>query len=83
MSGGDFSLLYRRRVLRDQQHDDRRQAPLRTKPSSIRFQDGSRSAFLVFQDIWAIVVLGIQPNLLDPQFATLLGSLVKARCSSR
>ena len=32
---------------------------------------------LVFQDIWAIVVLGIQPNLLDPQFGTLLGSLVK------
>jgi Kef-type K+ transport system membrane component KefB len=32
---------------------------------------------LVFQDIWAIVVLGIQPDLLDPQFGTLLGSLVK------
>jgi Kef-type K+ transport system membrane component KefB len=30
---------------------------------------------LIFQDVWAIVVLGIQPNLLDPQFAKLLGSL--------
>ena len=30
---------------------------------------------LIFQDIWAIVVLGIQPNLLDPQFGKLLGSL--------
>jgi len=32
---------------------------------------------LVFQDIWAIVVLGIQPNLLDPEVETLLASLVK------
>ena len=30
---------------------------------------------LIFQDIWAIVVLGIQPNLLNPQFGKLLGSL--------
>jgi Kef-type K+ transport system membrane component KefB len=32
---------------------------------------------LVFQDIWAIVVLGIQPNLLNPQFITLLESLAR------
>ena len=31
---------------------------------------------LIFQDVWAIVVLGIQPNLLDPQFGKLVGSLV-------
>ncbi|MCC6743093.1 MAG: cation:proton antiporter [Acidobacteria bacterium] len=30
---------------------------------------------LVFQDIWAIVVLAIQPNLLDPRVGPLLGSL--------
>jgi Kef-type K+ transport system membrane component KefB len=30
---------------------------------------------LVFQDIWAIVILAIQPNLLDPRVAPLLGSL--------
>ncbi|MGE5151531.1 MAG: cation:proton antiporter [Rhodospirillaceae bacterium] len=32
---------------------------------------------LIFQDIWAIVVLGVQPNLLDPQIALLAGSLLK------
>ena len=32
---------------------------------------------LVVQDIWAIVVLGIQPNLLQPEFGMLLGSLGK------
>jgi len=32
---------------------------------------------LIFQDIWAIVVLGVQPNLLDPQLALLAGSLLK------
>ena len=32
---------------------------------------------LIFQDIWAIVVLGVQPNLLDPQVTLLLGSLLK------
>ena len=31
---------------------------------------------LIFQDVWAIVVLGIQPNLLNPQLGKLLGSLV-------
>ncbi len=30
---------------------------------------------LIFQDVWAIVVLGIQPNLTDPQVGTLLLSL--------
>ena len=32
---------------------------------------------LIFQDIWAIVVLGVQPNLLDPQITLLIGSLLK------
>jgi Kef-type K+ transport system membrane component KefB len=32
---------------------------------------------LIFQDIWAIVVLGVQPNLLDPQLTLLVGSLLK------
>jgi Kef-type K+ transport system membrane component KefB len=32
---------------------------------------------LVFQDIWAILVLAIQPSLLQPSVATLAGSLVK------
>ncbi|MGE5169198.1 MAG: cation:proton antiporter [Rudaea sp.] len=30
---------------------------------------------LIFQDVWAIVVLGVQPNLLDPQLGKLLASL--------
>jgi Kef-type K+ transport system membrane component KefB len=32
---------------------------------------------LVVQDLWAIVVLGIQPGLLQPEFGVLLGSLGK------
>lgn len=32
---------------------------------------------LVFQDIWAIIFLAIQPNLLDPQISVLLGSFAK------
>lgn len=32
---------------------------------------------LVFQDIWAILALAIQPNLLNPQIAPLLGSFLK------
>ena len=32
---------------------------------------------LVFQDIWAIVFLALQPNLHDPQLSTLLVSFVK------
>ncbi len=32
---------------------------------------------LVFQDIWAILVLSIQPNLLDPQIGPLLESIGK------
>jgi Kef-type K+ transport systems, membrane components len=32
---------------------------------------------LVFQDIWAITFLAIQPNLLDPQVLSLLGSFAK------
>ena len=32
---------------------------------------------LVFQDIWAIIFLAVQPNLLDPQISILLGSFGK------
>jgi Kef-type K+ transport system membrane component KefB len=76
MGGSDFGLLYLAvccaisstmivvKLLYDK-------AELDTLPGRITL------GVLVFQDIWAIVVLGIQPNLLDPQFATLLGSLVK------
>jgi Kef-type K+ transport system membrane component KefB len=32
---------------------------------------------LVFQDIWAIVILAIQPNLADPNFITILWSFAK------
>lgn len=32
---------------------------------------------LVFQDVWAILVLAIQPSLLDPSFGALAGSLLK------
>ena len=32
---------------------------------------------LIFQDIWAIVVLAIQPNLLNPEFVPLLESIVR------
>ncbi len=32
---------------------------------------------LVFQDIWAIVVLGIQPNLANPEMVTILWSFAK------
>jgi Kef-type K+ transport system membrane component KefB len=76
MSGGDFGLLYIAvccaisstmivvKLLYDKQELD-------TLPGRITL------GVLVFQDIWAIVVLGIQPNLLNPEFTTLLGSLVK------
>lgn len=33
---------------------------------------------LVFQDIWAIVILGVQPNLADPKILQILFSFVKA-----
>jgi len=32
---------------------------------------------LIFQDVWAIVVLGIQPNLLNPQIIPVLESVVR------
>lgn len=32
---------------------------------------------LIFQDVWAIVVLAIQPNLLNPEFFPLLESMVR------
>ena len=75
MRGGDFSLLYVAvcaalsstmivvKLLYDKFELD-------TLPGRITL------GVLIFQDIWAIVVLGIQPNLLDPQFGKLLGSLV-------
>lgn len=33
---------------------------------------------LVFQDIWAIVILGVQPNLADPKILQILFSFAKA-----
>jgi Kef-type K+ transport system membrane component KefB len=75
MSGGDFGLLYLAvcfaisstmivvKLLYDKFELD-------TLPGRITL------GVLIFQDVWAIVVLGIQPNLLDPQFGKLLGSLV-------
>ena len=74
MSGGDFGLLYLAvclaisstmivvKLLYDKFELD-------TLPGRITL------GVLIFQDIWAIVVLGIQPNLLNPQFGKLLGSL--------
>jgi Kef-type K+ transport system membrane component KefB/voltage-gated potassium channel Kch len=74
MSGGDFGLLYVAvclaisstmivvKLLYDKFELD-------TLPGRITL------GVLIFQDIWAIVVLGIQPNLLNPQFGKLLGSL--------
>ena len=75
MGGGDFGLLYLAvcfaisstmivvKLLYDKFELD-------TLPGRITL------GVLIFQDVWAIVVLGIQPNLLDPQFGKLLGSLV-------
>ena len=75
MSGGDFGLLYLAvclaisstmivvKLLYDKFELD-------TLPGRVTL------GVLIFQDVWAIVVLGIQPNLLDPQFGKLLGSLV-------
>jgi Kef-type K+ transport system membrane component KefB len=75
MSGGDFGLLYLAvclaisstmivvKLLYDKFELD-------TLPGRITL------GVLIFQDVWAIVVLGIQPNLLDPQIGKLVGSLV-------
>lgn len=75
MSGGDFGLLYIAvclaisstmivvKLLYDKFELD-------TLPGRITL------GVLIFQDVWAIVALGIQPNLLNPQFGKLLGSLV-------
>ena len=74
MGGGDFSLLYVAvclaisstmivvKLLYDKFELD-------TLPGRITL------GVLIFQDVWAIVVLGIQPNLTNPQFSTLLLSL--------
>jgi Kef-type K+ transport system membrane component KefB len=76
LGGGDFSLLYVAiclamsstmivvKLLYDKFELD-------TLPGRITL------GVLIFQDIWAIVVLGVQPNLLDPQLALLAGSLLK------
>ncbi|MBL7959326.1 cation:proton antiporter, partial [bacterium] len=32
---------------------------------------------LVFQDLWAIIILGVQPNLANPEIGTILFSFVK------
>jgi Kef-type K+ transport system membrane component KefB len=82
MSGGDFSLLYVAvccaisstmivvKLLYDK-------AELDTLPGRITL------GVLVFQDIWAIVVLGIQPNLLIRSLRRCWGRSSRARCSSR
>ena len=74
MGGGDFGLLYLAvclaisstmivvKLLYDKFELD-------TLPGRITL------GVLIFQDVWAIVVLGIQPNLLNPQLRTLLVSL--------
>jgi Kef-type K+ transport system membrane component KefB len=76
LGGGDFSLLYVAvclamsstmivvKLLYDKFELD-------TLPGRITL------GVLIFQDIWAIVVLGVQPNLLDPRIGPLLGSLGK------
>ena len=38
---------------------------------------------LVFQDVWAILVLAIQPTLLNPSAAVLVSSLLKGRAARR
>ena len=75
MGGGDFGLLYLAvclaisstmivvKLLYDKFELD-------TLPGRITL------GVLIFQDVWAIVVLGIQPNLLDPKIGKLVGSLV-------
>jgi Kef-type K+ transport system membrane component KefB len=75
-SGGDFALLYLSlclalsstmivvKLLYDKFELD-------TLPGRITL------GVLVFQDVWAIVFLAIQPNLLHPQIFTLLESLIK------
>ena len=76
IGGGDFGLLYLAvclamsstmivvKLLYDKSELD-------TLPGRITL------GVLVFQDIWAIVVLGIQPDLLQPHLGTVLGSLGK------
>ena len=75
-SGGDFGLLYIAiclalsstmivvKLLYDKFELD-------TLPGRITL------GILVFQDVWAILFLAIQPSLLEPEIGTLLGSLVK------
>ena len=74
MSGGDFSLLYIAvclalsstmivvKLLYDKFELD-------TLPGRITL------GVLIFQDVWAIVVLGVQPNLRNPELGKLLLSL--------
>jgi Kef-type K+ transport system membrane component KefB len=76
LSGGDFGLLYMAvccaisstmivvKLLYDKFELD-------TLPGRVTL------GVLIFQDIWAIVVLGIQPNLLDPQIGPLAASVLK------
>jgi len=76
MGGGNFSLLYLAvcvsisstmivvKLLYDKFELD-------TLPGRITL------GVLVFQDIWAILVLSIQPNLLNPEIGPLLGSVGK------
>lgn len=76
ISGGDFGLLYVAvclaisstmivvKLLYDKFELD-------TLPGRITL------GVLIFQDVWAIVVLGIQPNLLNPQVIPVLESVVR------
>ena len=76
LSGGDFGLLYMAvccaisstmivvKLLYDKFELD-------TLPGRVTL------GVLIFEDIWAIVVLGIQPNLLDPQIGPLAASVLK------
>lgn len=76
LSGGDFGLLYVAvclaisstmivvKLLYDKFELD-------TLPGRITL------GVLIFQDVWAIVVLGIQPNLLNPQVIPVLESVVR------
>jgi Kef-type K+ transport system membrane component KefB len=76
IGGGDFGLLYlavclamsSTMIVVKMLYD---KSELDTLPGRITL------GMLVFQDIWAIVVLGIQPDLLQPHLGMVLGSVGK------
>jgi predicted Kef-type K+ transport protein len=63
-------------LLRHQQHRDRRQITVR-KFELDTLAGRITLGILVFQDIWAIIVLGIQPNLANPEILAILFSFAK------